>query len=127
MIKGLDTVTVNSGDAKALANFYQDKVGIKIEEEYEMGEGASAFEMDAGEGSEFYIVDKPEISGKSKDAGRTVVSFEVDDIDKTIEEMKTNGVNQVAEKFHIEGYGYLATYEDLDGNYFNLAQVRDSD
>jgi predicted enzyme related to lactoylglutathione lyase len=127
MIKGLDTVTINSGDAKALANFYESKVGIKIEEEYEMGEGASAFEMAIGDGSAFYIVDKPEISGKSKDSGRTVVSFEVDDIDKAIEEMNNNGVTNIAEKFHIEGYGYLATYEDLDGNHFNLAQVKDSD
>ncbi len=127
MIRGLDTVTIASGDASALANFYQDKVGIKIKEEYEMGEGSSAFEMDQGEGSAFFINSHSEVSGKAKEPQRIMINFEVNDIDKAVEEVTGKGVKVVAEKYHIEGYGYIATFEDLDGNYFQLAQVRDSE
>lgn len=126
MIRGLDTLTINSGDAAKLANFYQHKVGIKIKEEYEMGEGESAFEMDPGEGSSFFITSHSEVEGKAKEPQRIVFNFEVTDIDKAIADVKSKGVKVVAEKYHIEGYGYLATFEDLDGNHFQLAQVREN-
>jgi predicted enzyme related to lactoylglutathione lyase len=124
MIRGLDTLTINSANANELANFYQDKVGVKIKEEYEMGEGARAFEMDTGEGSSFFITAHSEVQGKSKDPMRIVFNFEVDDIDKAIAEVTGKGVKTIAEKYHIEGYGYVATFEDLDGNHFQLVQVR---
>jgi len=40
--------------------------------------------------------------------------------------LKKAGVKVVAEIYHVEGYGWLATFEDLDGNYFQLVQVRAS-
>jgi len=32
----------------------------------------------------------------------------------------------VQDTYHIEGYGYISTFEDVDGNYFQLVQVRAS-
>ena len=52
-----------------------------------------------------------------------MVNFEVADIDKAVEEVSGKDVKVIAEKYHIEGYGYIATFEDLDGNYFQLVQV----
>lgn len=125
MVKGLDGVLLASESAKALAEFYQDKVGIKIKEEYQMGDSSTAFDMASGDGSSFMILDHSEVKGKSKEPQRLMVNFEVDNIDKAIEEVSGKGVKVVAEKYHVEGYGYIVTFEDLDGNYFQLVQVRD--
>lgn len=127
MIKGLEGILLSSENAKALAEFYQDKVDIKIKEEYEMGENSNVFDMDSGEGSSFMILDHSEVKGSSKEPQRFMMNFEVSDIDKSVEEVSGKGVKVIAEKYHIEGYGYIATFEDLDGNYFQLVQVRDGE
>lgn len=127
MVKGLDGVLLASENAKALAEFYEGKVGIKIKEEYEMGKDSSAFEMDSGDGSSFMILDHSEVKGKSKEPQRLMVNFEVNNIDQAISEVSGKGVKVVAEKYHVEGYGYIATFEDLDGNYFQLVQIRDGE
>ncbi len=123
MIKGLDGVTIGSKNASALANFYQDKVGIKIKEEYEMGENLNAFEM-SGEGSSFMIVDMPDYPEKASGDSRVWMTFEVEDIEKSTEEIDGKGVKKIRDTFHIEGYGYVTTYADLDGNAFQIAQIR---
>ncbi len=127
MVKGLESVLLSSENAKALAEFYQEKVGIKIKEEYEMGEDSSVFEMDSGDGSSFMINDHSEVKGKSSQPQRYIINFEVGNIDEAIETVEGKGVKKVAEKYHIEGYGYIATFEDLDGNYFQLVQIREGE
>lgn len=124
MVQAVEGISLSSENAKALAEFYQDKVGIKIKQEYEMGENSSAFEMDAGEGSAFMILDHSEVKGKTKEPQRYMINFEVEDIDKAVSDVSGKDVKVIAEKYHIEGYGYVATFEDIDGNYFQLVQVR---
>jgi len=124
MVKSIEGVLLSSENAKALAEFYQDKVGIKIKEEYEMGEGKSAFEMDAGGGSGFMINDHAEVKGRSSQPQRYILNFEVGNIDEAIKNIEGKSVKKIADKYHIEGYGYIATFEDLDGNYFQLVQVK---
>ena len=124
MVKGIEGILLSSENAKALAEFYQDKVGIKIKEEYEMGEGESTFEMEVGEGNSLYINSHSEVKGKNSQPQRFILNFEVADIDKAITEVTGKDVKVIAEKYHIEGYGFVATFEDLDGNYFQLVQVR---
>lgn len=126
MIKGIEAIMIGSADAKVLADFYQDKVGIAITEEYEMGENGSAFEMKVGSGSAFYINSHDKVKGKSAQPERVILNFEVDDIDEEIAKLDKAGINKIQEKYHIEGYGYIATYEDLDGNYFQVVQVREN-
>ncbi len=127
MVKGIDSLLLNSENAKALVEFYQDKVGIKIKSEFEMGEDSSAFEMGSGDNSSFMILDHSEVKSKSKEPQRFLINFEVDNIDKAISEVSGKGVKVIAEKYHVEGYGYIATFEDLDGNYFQLVQIRDGE
>ena len=126
MIKGIEAVLVSSENAKSLAEFYKEKVGIEIAEEYEMGEDGSVFEMKAGDRSAFYINSHSEVKGKASEPQRIIINFEVEDIDKAVASLSGKGVKTIAEKYHIEGYGYVATFEDLDGNYFQLVQVKAS-
>ncbi len=124
MIKGIEAVLIGSGNAKALAEFYSEKVGVEIGEEYEMGEDSSVFEMKVGDKSAFYINSHSEVKGKATEPQRIIVNFEVDDIDEAVGNLDKAGVKKIQDKYHMEGYGYVATFEDLDGNYFQLVQVK---
>lgn len=118
---------LNTKDAKKLAKFYEEVVGLKIKNAYEMEEGENAYEMEVGEGSGLYINDHSEITGKNKEPQRVFINFEVNDIDKEFAGLKKDKVKVIEEPYHIEGYGIIATFEDPDGNYFQLVQVRPSE
>lgn len=126
MIKRLDSILLNSENAKKLAEFYEKKVGLKSTEVYDMGDnGEEAYMYEFKKGSGFSILDHSDVKGKAKDPKRVLLNFEVPDIDKAVTMMARNKVKLIQKKYHVEGYGYIATYEDLDGNYFQLVQVRD--
>lgn len=116
MIKKIDSFVLGSKNAKKLAAFYQKKVGVKFQFEGEMGEGKSVFNASWKGSSDFMVMDqKP---------ARHVVNFEVDNIEKEFKRMKKAGVKVVSPIYHIEGYGYVATFADIDGNHFQIVQVR---
>ncbi|MDP2671801.1 MAG: VOC family protein [bacterium] len=126
MIRGLESVMLFSGSPKELANFYQDKVGLKIKEEFEAEDGAAGFEMQIGDGGLLYINPSSEVNGKAKDPQRMMLNIEVDDAEKEADRLKSSGVEQIEPVYHMEGYGLISTFADPDGNYFQLAQVRAS-
>lgn len=124
MVKGLDGVLLSSQDSKKLAEFYRDVVGLKQTGEYEMGKnGASAFEF---ADVKLFINPHSEVHGKNKNPERYMLNFEVGDIEKEVPKLKKKGVKQIQDIYHIEGYGMISTFEDVDGNYFQLVQVRAS-
>lgn len=124
MIKGLESVTLFSESPAKLANFYKEKVGIEFGLEAELGEGEDLFGFEPKEGSGFYIVHHSDIKGKTKEPKRVIINFEVDDIEKEFEKLKGAGVKVIADIYHIQDYGYIATFEDLDGNYFQLVKTK---
>jgi predicted enzyme related to lactoylglutathione lyase len=123
MINGIESVTFYSEDAKRLADFYKEKVGLKVTLEAEMGEGQEVYEFSLGD-SLFRVIDHPKIKGQTQEPERVQVYFEVDDIEKEEERLVGAGVKKIEDIHHIEGYGYVATFEDADGNYFQVVQVR---
>ncbi|KKQ98554.1 MAG: hypothetical protein UT24_C0009G0054 [Candidatus Woesebacteria bacterium GW2011_GWB1_39_12] len=125
MLKGLESVVLGSANAKKLASFYKDVVGLKLTLEAEMGENNEnlfAFEVKGSSG--FYIMDHSKVKGEAKDPNRILLNFEVDDIDKEVKKLDGKKVKKIQDKYHLEGYGWIVTYEDPDGNYFQLVQVR---
>ena len=42
------------------------------------------------------------------------------EVDKEVKKLAGKKVKKIQDKYHLEGYGYIATY----GNYFQLVQVR---
>ncbi len=125
MVKGLDSIMLNSGDAKKLAEFYEKKVGLEKGEAFDMGDDGGSYYSFNVKPVSFGIADHSEVKGKTKEGKRILLNFEVDDIDEDVKRLTDNDVKVVQEKYHIEGYGYIATFEDLDGNYFQLVQVRE--
>ncbi|MDP3998951.1 MAG: VOC family protein [bacterium] len=125
MIRGVESITLFSEDARKLADFYHKKVGMEIVMEAEIGEkGENLFELKTSRGSGFYIVDHAKVKGKNSQPERVIINFEVDDIEEEKKRLKENGVKIIQDIYHVENYGLIATFEDHDGNYFQLVQIR---
>lgn len=127
LIKRVESVTIFSENAKKLADFYKEKVGINFTTEAEMGDkGEELYGFDVEGGSGFYIVDHSGIEGDNKDPKRIIVNFEVEkDIESAVKKLDEAGVKKIQDTYHVESYGKIATFEDIDGNYFQLVQVRE--
>jgi len=125
MINGIESVTIFSEDAEKLADFYEEKVGLKMTMEAEMGEDQDVYGFALGKVT-LMIVDGPKIEGKAKEPERFFFNLEVDNIEEEEEKLVKAGVKKIEDIHHIEGYGYVATFEDLDGNNFQLVQIRAS-
>lgn len=127
MIRRVDSVTLFSQNAKKLAEFYEKIVGLKNTGVYEMGnKNDEAYMYEFKKGSSFAIIDHSKVKGKNKNPERYIINFEVDDIKKEFARLKKLKIKVVAEVYHVEGYGWISTFEDIEGNYFQLVQVRAS-
>ena len=124
MIRKLESVLLASPNAKKLAAFYREKVGVKFQFEGEMGDGDDVFGASWKGSSDFVVLDHSKVKGKSKQPERYMINFEVDDIEKEFKRVKNAGVKVIAPIYHIEQYGHVATFEDIDGNYFQFVQIR---
>lgn len=127
MIRGFESITLFSENAKKLADFYKKKVGLKATVEAEVGDkGESLYGFEWKGTSGFYIMDHSKIKGPNKQPERLIFNLEVDNIEKEVGRLKKNGVKKVQDIYHMQGYGWIATFADPDGNYFQFVQVRAS-
>ena len=126
MIKGIESILIGSENATELAKFYRETIGLKQTMEFEMGEQGEAkgyaFEM---AGSSIYINDHSDIKGKAVQPQRIIINLEVDNIEAEFNRLVEKGVNKIQDIYHVEDYGTIATFEDPDGNYFQLVQVQE--
>lgn len=106
MIKGVHTMFYSS-DPEGVRAFIRDKLGFPYAD---VGDGWLIFDLpEADMGC--HPVDKPD----SEPSGTHYISFYCDDIQKTVSELKTRGVeftNEIADK----GYG-LATHFKMPGDF----------
>ena len=127
MIRGFESLLIGSKNDKKLADFYKEKVGLEIGLEAEMGEeNEELYELKLGKGPNVYIMDHSKVKGKNKNPERIIFNIEVDEIKKEVARLKKAKIKQIQDVYHIEGYGWISTFEDLDGNYFQFVQVRAS-
>lgn len=125
MIKNLESLTLFTQNAKKLAGFYRDKVGLKVKFEAVMGENdEEMYDMSVGKKSSLYVIDHSKVRGKNKQPERIIFNLEVDDIKKETARLKKAKVKVVQDTYHVEGYGYITTFADLDDNFFQLVQVK---
>ena len=125
MIRGIESILLFSENAKKLAKFYREVVGLKQTMEAEMGEGGeNYFGFKIGKGPELGIMDHSKVKGKNKNPERIIFNLEVDNIKKEAKRLTTAKAKKVQDIYHVEGYGYIATFADVDGNYFQLVQVK---
>lgn len=128
MIKGIESILLFSENPKPLAEFYKEKVGLKLTLEAEIGEDEQdmyGFEF-GEEKPALYIMFHSKVNGKQKEPERIIFNLEVKDIEESVQKLDEAGVKKIADTYHLQEYGYIATFEDIDGNYFQLVQVRPS-
>lgn len=126
MIRGLEAVLLSTESAKKLAKFYREVVGLKQGIVMELGDkGEEGYEFSL-KGANLYILDHSKVKGKNKQPERVMFNLEVSDIEKEVKRLKKAKVKPTQDIYHVEGYGLIATFEDPDGNYFQLVQVRAS-
>ena len=125
MIRAIESIILFSENAKKLAKFYRVSVGLKQTLEAELGENnEELFGFEIGKGSGLSIMDHSKVKGANKNPERIIFNLEVDDIKKEAKRLTAAKVKKIQDIYHIEGYGYIATFADVDGNYFQLVQVR---
>lgn len=127
MVKGIESILLFSEDAQKLADFYKDKVGLEITTEAEVGDGEDFFGFEFEGGPGLYIMHHSKVKGSSKQPERIMFNLEVMDIEEEVKKLDEAGVKKIQDIYHMESYGYIATFEDIDGNYFQLVQIRASD
>ncbi|MBI2031994.1 MAG: VOC family protein [Candidatus Levybacteria bacterium] len=126
MILGLETILIGSPDAKKLGKFYKDTLKLKVIEEMEFGENNEyGIGFDLKNNVSLYIIDHSKVKGKSVSPDRVMFNLEVDDIEKELKRLKKEKVKIVADIYHVENYGLIATLADPDGNYFQLVKTRE--
>lgn len=126
MIKGFESILLFSQSAKKLAAFYRDVVGLKVTFEAVMGEhDEEMYEFALKKGAPaLNIIDHSQVKGKSKDPNRFIFNLEVDDIKKEVARLAKSGATLIKDTYHVESYGYVATFADIDGNLFQLVQIK---
>ena len=123
MITSINAVLLSSPNASKLADFYKTKVGLDIKSCGKM-EGCEIFGVSFGRGTtEMAVMDHSKVKGKSKQPERYIINFEVDNIKKEITKLKKAKVKITQDIYTIDGYGHIATFEDLDGNYVQFVQI----
>lgn len=106
--KRIDAILLDSANAVELVKFYRDLLGIPIEEEHHGPALHWGCDLD---GIHFAIHSRKERSI----APCVAISFEVDDVDKAISELREKSVAIEMEPQSLP-FGRLASVRDPDGN-----------
>lgn len=117
-----NSILVFSENPKKLADFYK-KV---FQKEPDM-DGGDYFGFLVGEG---FITFGPhdKIKGKNLNPERIIINLETEDVKEEFKRIKTLGAKVIAEPYQMgdDNEAWIATLEDLDGNYFQLMSPWDS-
>jgi predicted enzyme related to lactoylglutathione lyase len=114
----LNSILVGSEDPKALAAYYTKLFGAPV---WDDG-GYVGWQL----GSGFLTVGPhDQVKGRNASPGRILWNLETPDVRGEFERMKAAGATVVQEPYTPEGMedvgeGEIATFEDPDGNYFQL-------
>jgi predicted enzyme related to lactoylglutathione lyase len=111
-----NNVMIGSEEPKALGDFYREVLG---EPGWDEG-GFIGWQVGAGT---LMIGPHSEVKGRNETPGRIILNFETPDVQGEFERIKGLGVTVVREPYQPDGAPdmWLATFEDADGNYFQLA------
>ena len=124
MFKQIDYTMIVVSDMQRSVEFYRDKLGIPLKfqspEWTEFATGATTLALHGGG----VPSQGPPAGDPSKVAGACSIGFNVDDVDKTYEELKTKGIRFVMPPAQREGEGIkLAVAIDPDGLPISFAQL----
>lgn len=109
----LNSIMVGTSRVKELAEFYEkvfDKKPDMVEGDWHGWSVGNTF---------FSIGSHSEVHGEAKEPQRLILNFETNEVKEEFERIKSVGATVVKEPYEIGG-AWIATFADLDGNYFQL-------
>jgi lactoylglutathione lyase len=124
MFRQIDYTMIVVSDMARSVEFYRDKLGIPLKFESpewtEFATGSTTLALHGGGVRQEY----QDTGDQSKMAGSCSIGFNVDDVDKTYEELKAKGLRFVMPPTQREGEGIkLAVAIDPDGLPISFAQL----
>ena len=124
MFKQLDYTMIIVSDMQRSVEFYRDKLGVPLKFQSpdwtEFATGTTTLALHGGGVQS----QQPPAGDPSKMAGACSIGFNVDDVDKTYEELKAKGIPFVMPPTQREGEGIkLAVGLDPDGLPISFAQL----
>jgi predicted enzyme related to lactoylglutathione lyase len=118
-IKSIDLAWISTKDMKKAKAFFADKLGLKIiSDSPEYG----WMEFTGSECGASLGVGQDTKECDVKAGQNAIVTFTVDDIEKTKADLKAKGVTIVGDIMEVPGHVKLLYIKDEDGNLFHLAQ-----
>jgi predicted enzyme related to lactoylglutathione lyase len=121
-IKSINLVWVSVKDFKGSVKFYKDVLGLKLNE---INEEYNWAEFSGQEGGALLGIGVPRIKDFVQPGQNAVVTFTVDDIVKTKEELGKKGVKMLGEIEEVPGIVKMQTFVDDNGNHAQLVQILD--
>ena len=107
------SVMIGSSQPKVLAKFYEKVIGKSADWADESWAGWKFGDI------QFMIGAHSEVHGKAKEPQREILNFETNEVKKEFERVSKLGAKVIEEPYEIDG-GWIATFADSDGNYFQL-------
>lgn len=120
MINQIATVAVYVEDQQKAKSFWSEKIGFEVVADHPMGPNAYWLEV-APKGAESRLVIYPKSMMKGSENMKASIVFQCDDIERTYETLKANGVEFLGEPNKME-WGTFVQFKDEDGNEFLLKQ-----
>lgn len=121
MFKHISYVLIWSGDYKKLADWYKEKLGLKVMTEFTHPDDSGVdFEFTGG-GTRLWIGQHSKVKGENRDFHRHMINIDVESVEDVYNHLKNKGV-----KFLVKPYKepvvdtYCATFYDLDRNLLQI-------
>src|SRR5437867_2871307 len=108
-----NSVLIGSTQPKVLAEFYAkvfSKAPDFVDGEYSGWQVGSAYLL---------VGSHSELQGSAKEPARVLLNFETEHVKEEFDRIRSEGATVAKEPYEIGG-GWIATFADPDGNYFQL-------
>ena len=99
------------------------EISKKLSNGYHISEQDFALWQELDQQEDSYTALFGALGNNLKRDSRGFFYFEVDDAKVEAERLKGLGVKLVQDVYHLQMYGWIATFEDADGNYFQIVQI----
>jgi predicted enzyme related to lactoylglutathione lyase len=112
MIRDMMSVAVPVADAKKSAEWFQEKLSFEV-----AVDGHWVTAKPKGSKMVLHLCEECMEWAGGRPGGQTGIAFSVDDVEKTYQQLKENGV-QFSKALTKAPFGICAIFKDLDGNEF---------
>jgi len=120
MLENLSGIIVWTDNLKDLRKFYEQVLGLTP---HSVREDFIAYKWNTGKTEiRFNIGVHSKVKGGSKDPFRTMINFNVSDINEVSSKLKHHGTKFIREPELEHWGGIVATFEDPDGNIIQMLQ-----